>query len=60
MEKNDDLREACELKNVPKSGKSPEIKKSTIQNVGFLIRGGVGHIFIFSPNVNADYKCFPN
>ena len=41
----DYLREAFKLKNVPKSGKSPkggegsapEIKKSTIQNVDFLI-----------------------
>ena len=38
------IREASELKNVPKSGKSPKggegsakkIKKSTIQNVGLM------------------------
>ena len=43
-------------KNVPKSGKSPkggrrgsapEIKKSTIQNADFLIRGGVKKIVDF-------------
>ena len=50
-----DLREGSELKNVPESGKSPkggrsvlEIKKSTIQNVDFLIRGG-GPYFHFFP-----------
>ena len=55
--------EACKLENVPKSGKSPkggegsapEIKKSTIQNVDFLIRRE-GHIFIFFPNVNEHFK----
>ena len=53
-------------KNVTKSGKvqkggegsAPEIKKSTIQNVDFLIKGGGGHIFIISPNVNAHFKYF--
>ena len=54
------LREACELKNVPKSptgeeGSALEIKKSTIQNVDFLIRGG-GPYFHFPPNVNAHFK----
>ena len=46
--------EACELKNVTKSEKSPkrEVKKPTIQNVDFLIRGGEA-IFSFFPNVNA-------
>ena len=43
------IRGAIKLKNVPKSGKSPKggkkgsaqkIKKSTIQNVDFLTRGG--------------------
>ena len=49
------LTGAIKIKNVPKSGKrpkgegaAPEIKKSTIQNVDFLIRGGGGEaIFSF-------------
>ena len=49
------LREAFELKNVPKTGKSPKggggvrkkIKKSKISK-----------FFIFFPNVNVDLKCF--
>ena len=56
---------SIQIKNFPKSGKSPkgggsatEIKKSTIQNVDFLIRGGEGHILTFFPNVNADFKYF--
>ena len=52
-------REAFKLKDVPKSGKSPkggegsapEIKKSTIQNVDFLIRGGGETIFSFFPQM---------
>ena len=39
-------------------GSAPEIKKSTIQNVDFLIRGGGGHIFIFFPNVNSHFRYF--
>ena len=39
-------------------GSAKEIIKSTIQNVDFLTREGGGHILIFSPNVNADFKCF--
>ena len=40
-------------------GSAPEIKKSTIQNVDFLIRGGREAIFsFFSPNVNAHFKYF--
>ena len=62
----EDVRGAIELKNVPKSGKSPkggkgsaqEIKKSTIQDVDFLTRGGGRPYFNFFPNVNADFKCF--
>ena len=50
-----------------KIGKSPEgggesaskIKKSTIQNVDFLIRGGGEAIFsFFFPNVNAHFRYF--
>ena len=37
-------------------GSAPKIKKSTIQNVDFLIRGGGGQIFRFSPNVSVDFK----
>ena len=52
---NQSFREALK-KKVPKSGKSPkggrgsapEIKKSTIQNVDFFIRGGEA-IFSFFP-----------
>ena len=48
--------EAFELKNVAKSGKSPKggegsalrIKKSTIQNVDFLMRGGDARFSDFS------------
>ena len=43
------VREASELKNVTKSGKSPKIKKSKILKLDFLIRGGG------SP----DYRVFP-
>ena len=39
-------------------GQRRRSKKSTIQNVDFLIRGGGGHIFIFFPNVNAHFKYF--
>ena len=54
------VREASELQNVTKSGKSPKggegsalrIKKSTIQNVDLLIRGGGRPYFDFFPNVN--------
>ena len=35
-------------------GSALEIKKSTIQNADFWVRGGL----YFFPNVNADYKCF--
>ena len=49
------LREAFELKNVTKSGKSPpggggsekNIKKSKIRNLDFLIRGGEEAIYSF-------------
>ena len=49
------LREAFQLKNVTKSGKSPQggggsaknIKKSKIRNLDFLIRGGGEPIFSF-------------
>ena len=60
------VREALK-KKLTKSGKSlkggewsaPEIKKSTIQNVNFLIRGGGEAIFsFFFPNVNAHFKYF--
>ena len=52
-----EIRGASELKNVTKRGKSlkwggwsaPEIKKSTIQNLDFLIRGGgEGKVAIYS------------
>ena len=36
-------------------GSAPEIKKSTIQNVDFLIRRE-GHIFIFFPNAKGPLK----
>ena len=39
-------------------GSAPEIKKSTIQNVDFLIRGGGGHIFSIFPNVNEHFRYF--
>ena len=48
------IREACKLKDVP----AMEIKKSTIQNVDFLIRGGGRPYFNFFPNVNAHFKYF--
>ena len=54
------LREAFQLKNVPKSGKSPQgggsaknIKKSKIRNLDFLIRGGGRPYFHFFPK----FKC---
>ena len=58
------IREAIELKNVPKRGKvrkggegpAQEIKKSTIQNMDFLTRGGEAICSFLSPNVNADFK----
>ena len=54
------------LKNITKSGKSPpggggsakNIKKSKIQNLDFMIRGGGGHIFTFFPNENANLMYF--
>ena len=60
------LREASELKNVTKSGKSPiggggvrkknqKVQNSKIGVFGLLIRGGGGYIFIFFPNVNIDF-----
>ena len=53
-------------KNVPKSGKSPkggggvsfEDQKVHNSKCGLFDKRGRGHIFIFVPNVNADYKCF--
>ena len=53
------------MKNVPKRGKVQkggegsvqEIKKSTIQNVDFLTRGGRPY-FHFFLNVNAHFKSF--
>ena len=58
----DFLREASELKNVTKSGKSPKggegsaqnIEKSKIRNLDFLLRGGEA-IFPFPPKC----KCKP-
>ena len=41
------LREACKLKNVPKSGQSPK-QGEGVTNVNFLIRGGEA-IFSFFP-----------
>ena len=52
------------LKKVTKSpkgggGSAPEIKKSTIQNVNFLIKRGVGRPFShFLPNVNSHFEFF--
>ena len=52
------VREASELKNVTKSGKSPKIKKSKILKLDFLKGGGGVWIIRFFPNVNVDFKCF--
>ena len=56
------LKRSHQIKKYPKKwkkskrgGSAPDIKKSTIQNVDFLRRGG-GHIFIPFPNVNAHLK----
>ena len=59
-------REASELKNVKKSGKSGKSplggerdrQKKINSKFGLLIRGGGGYILIFFPNVNEVFKCF--
>ena len=47
------------VEKVQKGGSAPEIKKSTIQNMDFLIRGGKrANTLVFFTNVIADLKCF--
>ena len=63
----DKLREAFGLKNVTKSGKSPQggggvsKKHQKVQNLKFGLfdkRGGGGPIFIFFPNLNVHFRHF--
>ena len=59
------LREACKLKNVPKSGKIPRgggvsTRNQKVHNskCGLFDKRGEAKFSFFPPNVGAEFKCF--
>ena len=62
----DMIRGESQMKNVTKSGKSPKggggvsDRNQKVHNskCGLFYKRGGGHIFIFFPNVNVEFKCF--